>query len=285
MKRKKRLSRRGVTVLLLIIFFVGLSVLLYPTVSNWWNSKVQSRVVSNYSEAVEDLTAEEYEAYFEAAEAYNEALYQIGSSTMLADPELLDGYEDTLDITGTGIMGYITIDEINVELPIYHGTDSSVLSAGAGHLQGSSLPVGGANTHSVISAHRGLPSALLFTNLDKLEVGDTFTITVLDETLTYQVDQIAIVLPTEYENLYIEDGEDYCTLMTCTPYGINTHRLLVRGVRIENEENIRVTAEAYKVNSLLVAVAIAVPLVIILVICILITTRKNTKSGKPGSDT
>ncbi len=286
MKRLRKLSDRAVTILLVVIFLVGLSVLCYPSVSNWWNSRVQSRAVASYDEAVSGLTDTDYTAIFEAADAYNERLYQTGSAAVLINPALVEGYEETLDITGTGIMGYVTIDKLNVELPIYHGTDARVLSAGAGHLEGSSLPVGGENTHSVISAHRGLPSAKLFTNLDQMEEGDTFTITVLNDVLTYQVDQITIVLPDEYEDLYIEDGEDYCTLMTCTPYGINTHRLLVRGTRIETEQHIRVTADAYKIDPILVAPFLAVPVLLILLIIFLIRTRRRKKSAEtnPGGE-
>ncbi len=232
----KKLKKYLPTILLVIVFFVGLSVLCYPTFSNWWNSRVQSRAVAVYDEAVAALSEKDYTAYFEAAEDYNKRLAAVGSAAALADPELVKGYEDTLDITGTGIMGYITIDKIDVRLPIYHGTSESVLSVGAGNLEGSSLPIGGESTHSVISAHTGLPSSLLFTHLDEMEVGDIFNITIFNEVFTYQVDQVIIVLPTEIENLYIEEGKDYCTLMTCTPYGINSHRLLVRGSRIYPEE-------------------------------------------------
>ncbi|MCD8015560.1 MAG: class C sortase [Lachnospiraceae bacterium] len=209
----------------LVICFAALA---YPTFSDWWNSKTQTHAIATYTETVDDMSEEEYTAMLEAAQAYNEMLYELGSSAALTQAEQIDeDYWDILDVSGTGIMGYITIDRINVNLPIYHGTDEGVLQIAAGHLEGSSLPIGGENTHSVISAHRGLPSSLLFTNLDKLEVGDTFTITVLDEVLTYEVDQITIVLPDEIEGLYIEEGKDYCTLMTCTPYGVNSHRLLV----------------------------------------------------------
>ncbi len=279
-KTKQKKNGTISTVVLVILLFVGLSVLLYPSVSNWWNARVQSRAVAVYDEAVAALNEEDYTAYYEAAEAYNEALAEIGSASAIANTDLVDeDYWDLLDVTGTGIMGYITIDKINVMLPIYHGTSSSVLSAGAGHLEGSSLPVGGAGTHCVISAHRGLPSALLFTNLDQLEVGDTFTLTVLDQVLTYEVDQITIVLPDEIENLYIEDGADYCTLMTCTPYGINTHRLLVRGVRTANAEetHIRVTAEAYQIDTILVAAVVAVPMLLLLLVWLLVSTRRRKK--------
>ncbi|MCD8341883.1 MAG: class C sortase [Clostridiales bacterium] len=278
-KTKRKKNGKVSTVLLIIVFFVGLSVLLYPSVSNWWNQRVASRAVANYDETVASMTEEDYTAWFEAAEAYNANLASIGSATTITNPDLVDeDYWDTLDITGTGIMGYITIEKIDVQLPIYHGTSEGVLQVAAGHLEGTSLPVGGESTHCVISAHRGLPSALLFTDLDQLEVGDTFTITVLNQVLTYEVDQITIVLPDELENLYIEEGKDYCTLMTCTPYGINTHRLLVRGVRTENAETlIRVTAEAYKIDTVIVASAVAVPLMVILLIALLVSTRRKKK--------
>ncbi|MCD8321763.1 MAG: class C sortase [Oscillospiraceae bacterium] len=284
MRREKtkptRKKGRAGTIILILVFLIGLGILLYPSVSEWWNSRVQSRAVAVYDEAVAAMSETDYTAYWEAAEAYNETLFEIGSASAIANTDLVDEeYWDLLDVGGTGIMGYITIEKINVELPIYHGTSASVLSAGAGHLEGTSLPVGGASTHTVISAHRGLPSALLFTNLDQLEVGDTFTITVLDQVLTYEVDQISIVLPSEIENLYIEEGQDYCTLMTCTPYGINTHRLLVRGVRTANAEDVHicVTAEAYQIDTILVAAAAAVPMLAILLIWLLISTRKRRK--------
>lgn len=284
MKKEKRSKRRKQipTGFIVLIFFIGLGVLLYPSVSSWWNSKVQSTVVATYDESVASMSTADYSAYFEAAEAYNAALAELGSASALTEPDLVEGYEDLLDVTGTGVMGYITIEKINVELPIYHGTSSAVLAAGAGHLEGSSLPVGGESTHCVISAHRGLPSSTLFTNLDQLEVGDTFTITVLDQIFTYEVDLITIVLPTETENLYIEEGKDYCTLMTCTPYGINTHRLLVRGHRVDNAStsHIRVIAEAYKVDSIIVAPVVAVPLLLLLLIWLLVSTSRTGRKRR-----
>ncbi len=249
--------------ILVLIFIIGLSVMLYPTVSDYWNSRTQSRAVATYNETVESMSEEDYEEMFQEAEAYNEALSQVDMPFVNYDQ--VEGYEDILDISGTGIMGYVTIEKIRVELPIYHGTEDSVLQIAAGHLQGSSLPIGGIGTHSVISAHRGLPSARLFTELDELEVGDTFTITVLDRQMTYQVDQIRIVEPQEIEELQIDPEEDYCTLMTCTPYGINSHRLLVRGVRIEGEAPAAyVPAEADQVNATIVAIVIAIILLAIL---------------------
>jgi len=269
-------------IILILIFLVGLSVMLYPTVSDYINQKNQSRAVASYSEEVENLSDVDYQAYFDAADDYNRRLAETPDA--FYRPEEVSGYTDTLDVSGTGIMGYITIPKIGVELPVYHGTSDGVLQVAAGHLEGSSLPVGGAGTHAVISAHRGLPSAKLFTNLDELEVGDTFTITVLDRVLTYEVDQISIVLPTETDLLQPVEGKDYVTLMTCTPYGINTHRLLVRGKRIENAENqkhIRVTADALRIEPIIVAPALAVPMLLVMLVVMLavphLRKRKNQR--------
>ena len=270
------------TIILILIFLVGLSVMLYPTVSDYINQKNQSRAVASYSEEVENLSDVDYQAYFDAADDYNRRLAETPDA--FYRPDEVSGYTDTLDVSGTGIMGYITISKIGVELPVYHGTSDGVLQVAAGHLEGSSLPVGGAGTHAVISAHRGLPSAKLFTNLDELEVGDTFTITVLDRVLTYEVDQISIVLPTETDLLQPVEGKDYVTLMTCTPYGINTHRLLVRGKRIENAENqkhIRVTADALRIEPIIVAPALAVPMLLVVLVVMLavphLRKRKNQR--------
>ena len=269
-------------IILILIFLVGLSVMLYPTVSDYVNQKNQSRAVASYSEEVENLSDVDYQAYFDAADDYNRRLAETPDA--FYRPEEVSGYTDTLDVSGTGIMGYITISKIGVELPVYHGTSDGVLQVAAGHLEGSSLPVGGAGTHAVISAHRGLPSAKLFTNLDELEVGDTFTITVLDRVLTYEVDQISIGLPTETDLLQPVEGKDYVTLMTCTPYGINTHRLLVRGKRIENAENqkhIRVTADALRIEPIIVAPALAVPMLLVMLVVMLavphLRKRKNQR--------
>ena len=267
------------TIILILVFFVGLSVMLYPTLSDYVNQHNQSRAVASYAHDVDIMTDADYSAYFDAADAFNAQV--AANENALYRPDQLTGYNDTLDITGTGIMGYITIAKIGVELPIYHGTSDSVLQIAAGHLDGTSLPVGGTSTHAVISAHRGLPSAKLFTNLDQLEVGDTFTITVLDRVLTYEVDKISIVLPTETDELKIAEGKDYVTLMTCTPYGINTHRLLVRGRRIETPnqyKRIRVTAEALKIEPIIVAPIMALPMLLILLIGMLLSTRKPKKT-------
>ena len=270
------------TIILILVFFVGLSVMLYPTLSDYVNQLHQSRAVASYAQDVDTMTDADYSAYFDAADAFNAQV--AANEYALYRPDQLTGYNDTLDITGTGIMGYITISKIGVELPIYHGTSDGVLQIAAGHLEGTSLPVGGESTHAVISAHRGLPSAKLFTNLDELEVGDTFTITVLDRVLTYEVDKISIVLPTETDELKIAEGKDYVTLMTCTPYGINTHRLLVRGKRIENAENqkhIRVTADALRIEPIIVAPALAVPMLLVMLVVMLavphLRKRKNQR--------
>ena len=268
---KKHLS----TILLVLLFFVGLSVVLYPTVSDWWNQRHASRAIASYDETAQSLTPENTDACFAAADDYNARL--AADPDAFYDPEKITGYEDTLNISGTGIMGYITIDKINVQLPIYHGTSDSVLQVGVGHLEGTSLPVGGVSTHCVLSAHRGLPSAVLFTNLDRLEAGDTFTVTVLDRLLTYEVDQISIVLPEQVQDLLITDGQDYMTLMTCTPYGINTHRLLVRGRRVENaaEKHINVTPDAARIDPMLVAPVVALPILLLLLAVLLVRFRKR----------
>lgn len=263
------------TIILILIFLVGLSVMLYPTVSDYVNQRHQSRALASYDETVNEMSDADYTAYFEAADAYNQRLAATPNSFFT--PEQVSGYDETLDVSGTGIMGYITIPRIGVELPVYHGTSDGVLQVAAGHLEGSSLPVGGAGTHAVISAHRGLPSAKLFTNLDELEAGDTFTITVLDRVLTYEVDRISIVLPTETDLLQPVEGQDYVTLMTCTPYGINTHRLLVRGHRVntrESQKHVRVTADATRIDPIITAPVIALPMLAVLLIWLLVTTRK-----------
>ena len=267
------------TIILILVFFVGLSVMLYPTISDYVNQLHQTRAVANYAADVDKLSDADYTAYFEAADAFNAQI--AADPDALYFPDRFPSYESTLDVTGTGIMGYITISRIGVELPIYHGTSDAVLQVAAGHLEGTSLPVGGASTHAVISAHRGLPSAKLFTNLDQLEVGDTFTITVLDRTLTYEVDNISIVLPTETDSLKVSEGKDYITLMTCTPYGINTHRLLVRGRRITTPDklkHIRVTSDAIKIEPILTAPIMALPLLLVLLFWLLFAPRKRSSA-------
>ena len=280
---QKKKSGNASTILLVAIFFVGLCVLLYPTVSDFWNEKRQSQAIINYDDLIVDLTPEDYSEYFSKADSYNKKIRNM-SFPFLNHKNIANEYYDTLDINGDGMMGYITIEKIKVQLPVYHGTSDKVLNSAVGHVEGSSLPVGGKSTHAVLSAHRGLPSAKLFTNLDKLQIGDIFTIRILDRTITYQVDQILIVLPQETDNLNIVPGEDYCTLVTCTPYGINTHRMLVRGTRIENIEEdkvINVITEAYRIDPLLVTPAVAAPLLGILLIILLVRSRSaNKKKNK-----
>ncbi len=225
-----------INILLAVIFITGLSVMLYPSVSNYWNSRTQTKAVATYNEQVETLPEPDYESILAGAREYNEKLAL--QESPLIYPELVEGYEDQLNISGNGIMGYVTIASLGIQLPIYHGTENTVLQIGAGHLEGTSLPVGGKGTHSVLSAHRGLPSARLFTELDQMEVGDIFTITVLDQVLTYQTDQILVVEPDDIQALAIDPEQDYCTLMTCTPYGVNSHRILVRGTRIETPDEL-----------------------------------------------
>ena len=270
------------TVLLVLVFLIGLSVLLYPTISDYWNAQVQSRAIVDYESALANLTQEDYSGYFAEADAYNAALREIAFPLMYYDSlderEDLKKYEEILNINGNGIIGYIAIDRIGVELPIYHGTSDAVLNVAVGHIEGTSIPVGGESTHAVLSAHRGLPSARLFTDLDELQIGDTFRITVLDRVLTYEVDQILIVKPNEVDSLYVVEGEDLCTLVTCTPYGINTHRLLVRGHRVETVEEkpaIYVPADAYLIDSLIVTPIVAIPMLLVLLIFLLVKYRKR----------
>ena len=219
------------TVIAVIVLLAGVGLLVYPTFSDWWNSYHQSRAIATYITAVQETDTEQLEKMLADARAYNERLAADGNRWNMSAAEQAE-YESLLDLTGSGVMGVVQINSINVEYPIYHGMDEAVLQIAIGHLEGSSLPVGGPTTHAVITGHRGLPSARLFTDLDKLVEGDTFTITVLNQTVTYEIDQIRIVLPEDLSNLNIEDGKDYCTLVTCTPYGINTHRMLVRGTTL-----------------------------------------------------
>lgn len=253
--------------------------LLYPTASDYWNSLHQSSAIAGYAGQVAKLDDDVYETFWSKAERYNETLLDKANRFLLTDEEL-EEYESLLSVSGTKVIGYIEIAKIKCYLPIYHGTDESVLQMGVGHLEGSSLPVGGESTHCVVSGHRGLPSARLFTDLDQMETGDIFALYVLDEVLTYEVDQIRIVEPEDISDLAISKGEDYCTLVTCTPYGINTHRLLVRGHRVENEElDVRVTADAMQIDTVAAASVMAVPILLILLIGMLLLTRRR-RTGK-----
>ena len=272
------MKRDKIGIILVFMLFIGVCGLLYPAVSQYWNSKTQTRVVENYQALLESLKEEDYTAYFADADAYNADLAALDQPLM--DYHQLENYNDILNVNGNGIMGYLIIQKLGVELPLYHGVSAEVLNIACGHLEGTSLPVGGASTHSVLSAHRGLPHAKLFTELDKMEVGNTFQIIILDRTFTYQVDQIKVVRPDELHDVQIIDGEDHCTLLTCTPYGINSHRLLVRGTRIENAAPaLYVTSEAYRIDSLVATPVVAAPILFVLLIVLLVKYRD--KGSKP----
>lgn len=268
-----------VTAILIAALLAGALLLLYPTVSDYWNSFHQSRAIASYAEQVADLDDNTYDQIWADARAYNETLDNSTSRFVMTE-EQKKIYEALLNIADNGVMGYIEIPKIKCNLPIYHGTDEAVLQIAIGHVQGSSLPAGGESTHCVLSGHRGLPSAKLFSDLDQLTEGDVFLLRVLDETLTYEVDQIRTVLPDELDDLAIEEGKDYCTLVTCTPYGINSHRLLVRGHRVENQASastIRVTADAMQIEPLLIAPLVAVPMLLVLLVMVLIPHRTKKK--------
>ena len=289
MKKKEAVKAKGKkkgkgssvsTIILLVILLVGVGILLYPSVSDWWNSMHATQAIAGYVTAVEDLSGQEREDAIKAAQAYNTKLLN-GVDFDLTEEEYAE-YEALLDIGGTGIMGYVQISAIGVNLPIYHSVDESVLQIAVGHIPGSSLPVGGERTHSVLSGHRGLPSAKLFSDLDRMVEGDIFTLNVMGQTFTYMVDQIRIVLPEEVDELAIKPGRDYCTLVTCTPYGVNSHRMLVRGKRIENiAGEVVVVAEAVRIPNYVVIPAVGIPLLFLTLTIMLIvsgfTGRKKTK--------
>ena len=282
----KKKNNNWTTVFLVLLLLAGVSLLLYPSLSDYWNSMHQTRAIASYAETVSQLDTAQYDEMWKAAQNYNRSLAQRETAFALTD-EQKAAYESLLDVSGLGVMGYIEIPEIDCSLPIYHGTEESVLQVAVGHLEWSNLPVGGEGTHCVLSGHRGLPSAKLFTNLDKLAVGDTFLLRVLDEVLTYEVDQILIVEPEQVDALGIVPGEDYCTLVTCTPYGINTHRLLVRGHRVENTPEaarMHVTADATQFDPLLVAPVLAIP-VLLLLLMILLVPKRRRKSREDKNDT
>lgn len=275
------MKRNILKYLLIFIFFLGIALLLYPAVSDYVNSRHQSTVIQSYQDAVENIGDDEKERMIKQAEEYNKRLAQTAGA--FYDPDLVEGYMETLDITGTGIMGYLNIDKIDLELPVYHTVGRDVLQVAVGHLPGTSLPVGGKGTHTVLSGHRGLPSAKLFSDLDKMEIGDRFTITVLSEVYTYEVEQIKTVEPYEVDDLQIDPSRDLCTLFTCTPYGINTQRLFVTAVRVPTEkiDEVRVhyTNEAYRVTPAIVAPIMAVPVLLILYIIMLVSGRRRRRSG------
>ena len=275
---KKHLS----TIFLVLVLFLGVAILLYPTVSDYWNSFHQSRAIASYIEEMESVDPADYEREWARAREYNRALPNKPNRFLLSEEEYAE-YESLLNLTGSGIMGYIEIPKINCSLPVYHGTDEAVLQIAVGHIEGTSLPTGDVGTHAVLSGHRGLPSAKLFTDLDQMEEGDLFVIRVMDQIMTYEVDQVLIVLPEEMDALAIDPEQDYCTLVTCTPYGINSHRLLVRGRRTENQEMesiIKVVADATQIKPVLVAPVLAVPMLLVLLVWMMVSTGKKQHRRK-----
>ncbi len=271
------MKKHASTVFLILILLIGLSLLLYPTFADWWNSMYATRTIATYAQEVANIDDDQYDMLWQAAWDYNRSLLERDNEYTLTVQQK-EAYGALLNIGGNGIMGYIEIPEIKVTLPIYHGTDEGVLQIAVGHLDWTSLPVGGESSHCVLSGHRGLPSARLFTDLDQIIEGDLFLLRVLDEVLTYEVDQIRIVLPHEVDDLLIVEGEDYCTLVTCTPYGINSHRMLVRGHRVENQEEartVRVTADAIQIEPAIVAPFLAAPILLLLLLYLLIPKRKK----------
>lgn len=271
-KMKKHLS----TILLFLILLAGLSLLIYPTFSNWWNQSRATSVIANYNAVITEADSSYLDAIWEAADAYNQA---VAANNRFSIPEeLREQYLSTMDASGIGIIGYVEIPMQNISLPIYHGTEETVLQIGIGHLEWSSLPTGKPGTHVVISGHRGLPSARLFTDIDQMTVGDLFRLEILDQEFTYEVDKISIVLPQEMDDLRIVPGEEYCTLVTCTPYGVNTHRLLVRGhrVEVENKTVLRVPADAVQIRPIAVAPFVAAPILLILLMLLLFAPGKGS---------
>ena len=276
----KWLKKNGLTLILLLIMLIGLGLLGYPTFSDYWNSFHQSRAIASYAQSVADMSQEKYDEIIESAENYNRALSKTGIKWSLTEKEKKE-YEKQLVVGDTCVMGYIYIPKIDITLPIYHGTDEAVLQMAIGHLEGTSLPVGGRGSHCVLSGHRGLPSAKLFSDLDKMAEGDTFSLTIMNRTLTYEVDQIRVVEPTDLSDLSIEKGKDYCTLVTCTPYGINTHRLLVRGHRTQNPNgDADVIADALQIEPVYIAPFLAVPILLLLVMGVVIVSHRRIKAAR-----
>ena len=281
-ERTRKASRRPQlsTIIMVAVLVLGLAIIAYPTVSDWWNSYHQTRANATYASEVENTDTATIEAMLADAEAYNQRLVTKDNRYKMTDADEQE-YNSLLNLTGNGVMGYIQINCIGISYPIYHGLNESVLQIAIGHIGGTSLPVGGESTHAVVSGHRGLPSAKLFTDLDKLVEGDTFTITVLNRTITYEVDQIRIVLPADMSDLTIESGSDYVTLVTCTPYGINSHRLLVRGHRIDNIiGTLAIPAEAVQIPNYIAVPAVGIPMLFVYLVGSLIYYRLY----RPGYD-
>ena len=288
----KKKSHRVSNLILVLILLIGIGIAGYPAFSEYWNSMHQSRAIMGYAERVAELSNEEYKDVWDAALEYNRRLSQDPNQWDMSEEET-DDYERQLNVDGTGNMGFVSIPKIDVNLPVYHGTSDAVLQTSIGHIDGTSLPAGSVHpnmeefdevefgSHSVLSGHRGLPSAKLFSELDAMEVGDVFYLTILDQTLTYQVDDVSVILPEESSSLVIFPGKDYCTLMTCTPYGINTHRLLVRGIRVENDKellDVRVTADALKIEPLYVVPFIAGPVLFLMILWVIIFSGRKSRS-------
>lgn len=277
-RRPVRISRKISNIILTVMLLTGITLLAYPSVANYWNQLHQTRAIMSYSDAVDSMSHEDYEKILDSARKYNERLAKRGLHWVMSDDEKA-AYEKELNIDGSGIMGYVSIPKFHIRAPIYHGIDEDVLQVAIGHLETTSLPVGGESTHVQISGHRGLPSARLFTDIDKIREGDTWTLNILNETLTYECDQIRIVEPEDLSELQIVEGEDLCTLITCTPYGINTHRLLVRGHRVPNAQGTAdVTADGIQIEPVYIAPILAIPGLLILLIILLISTRKARKA-------
>lgn len=265
------------TIIMIMLFFIGLLTLFYPTLSNYYNEKIGSKTIYNYENIIDSYDFNKFKEIKDNAIKYNKDLSKLSDS--LIDYNEIKNYENILNVNDEGMMGYLSIDKIRVEIPIYHGTSNDTLNSFVGHVEGTSLPIGGNSTHSVLSAHRGLPSAKLFSDLDKLEVGDTFKIIVLDEALTYKVDKISIVKPNNSKELMNVKDKDYVTLITCTPYGINTHRLLVRGVRVDNNVNkFYISTEGFKINKLIVIPILTLPIIILLILIIVIKPVKKSNN-------
>ena len=289
---KKKKSHRVSNLILVLILLAGIAIAGYPAFSEYWNSMHQSRAIMGYAERIAEMSNEEYDHVWQAAMEYNRRLSADPNQWDMSEDELSD-YESQLNVDGTGNMGFISIPKINVDLPVYHGTSDAVLQTSIGHIDGTSLPAGSVHpdpddydqvefgSHSVLSGHRGLPSAKLFSELDAMEIGDVFYLTILDQTLTYRVDDISVIVPEDSSSLVIHPGKDYCTLMTCTPYGINTHRLLVRGIRVENDKelvDVRVTADALKIEPIYVVPFIAGPVLILMILWVLLFAGRKKKA-------
>ena len=274
------MKNKKLTIILIAVFLLGIGIMLYPFISNQWNKRHSSRAIASYDEALVLLGEEvNYEEVWAEAERINEVVKARGTQAPFAEEEM-EPYLAALDPVGTGMMGYVTIDKIDVKLPIYHTVDEGVLQIAVGHLPETSLPTGGIGNHIALSGHRGLPSAKLFTDLDKLVQGDLFVLTIIDRILTYEVDQIKIVNPEEVQDLAIDPEQDYCTLITCTPYGVNSHRMLIRGHRTDNVAGVTrrlVPSDATTVDTLYVSIAIAIPILVILVVLVFVRTGKKKR--------